>query len=44
MKKSLPGCGFGKRCINIKYDDKQSIFVVKQNIKDYFNSKLSVGD
>lgn len=42
MKKSLPGCGFGKRCINIKYGDEQSISVVKQNVRDYFNSKLSV--
>lgn len=41
MKKSLPSCGFGKRCINIKYGDEQSISVVKQNVKDYFNSKLS---
>jgi uncharacterized protein YdhG (YjbR/CyaY superfamily) len=40
MKKVLPNCGFGKRCINIKFGDEQSISVVKQNVKDYFNSKL----
>jgi len=40
MKKVLPNCGFGKRCINVKYGDEQSIFVIKQNVKDYFNSKL----
>lgn len=40
MKKALPNCGFGKRCINVKYGDKQSISVIKQNVKIYFNSKL----
>lgn len=40
MKKDLPNCGFGKRCINIKYGDEQSISVVKQNVMDYLNSKL----
>ena len=39
MKKSLPDCAFGKRCVNIKYGDEQSISVVKQNVKDYLNSK-----
>jgi len=40
MQKVLPNCGFGKRCINVKYGDEQSISVVKQNVKDYFNSIL----
>ncbi|MDP4145471.1 MAG: DUF1801 domain-containing protein [Bacillota bacterium] len=40
LKKVLPNCSFGKRCINIKYGDEQSIFIVKENIEDYFNSKL----
>lgn len=40
MKKVLPNCSFGKRCINIKYGDEQSISAVKQNVKDYFNSIL----
>lgn len=38
MKKALPSCTFGKRCINIKYGDEQSISVVKQNVRDYLNN------
>lgn len=40
MKQVLPNCGFGKRCINIKYGDEQAISVVKQIVQDYFKSKL----
>lgn len=40
LKEALPNCTFGKRCINIKYGDEQSIAIVKQNVKDYFNSVL----
>jgi uncharacterized protein YdhG (YjbR/CyaY superfamily) len=40
LKKVLPNCSFGKRCINIKYGDEQSIIVVKQSVKDYFNGIL----
>lgn len=40
LKKDLPNCSFGKRCINVKYGDEQSISVVKQHVKDYFNSIL----
>lgn len=40
LKKTLPDCGFGKKCINIKYGDEQSISVVKQKVKDYFNRIL----
>lgn len=40
LKKVLPNCRFGKRCINIKYGDEQSIFIVKQNVKDYLNGVL----
>ena len=29
MKKVLQNCSFGKRCINIKYDDEQSIAIIK---------------
>jgi len=36
LKKMLPECSFGKRCINIKYGDKDSISIVKQNVKEYF--------
>lgn len=37
LKRILPNCDFGKRCINIKYGDEQSISIVKQNVKDYLN-------
>jgi uncharacterized protein YdhG (YjbR/CyaY superfamily) len=40
LKKVLQNCSFGKRCINIKYGDEQSITVVKQSVKDYFYSIL----
>ena len=40
MKKVLPNCSFGKRCINVRYGDDQTILVVKQNVKDYFSSLL----
>ncbi len=40
MKKILPNCDFGKRCINVKYSDKQSISYIKQKVKEYINSKL----
>lgn len=40
MKKTLLNCSFGKKCINVKYGDEQSIVIVKQNVKDYFNSIL----
>jgi Domain of unknown function (DU1801). len=36
LKKDLPKCTFGKRCINIKYDDEQAISVVKEYVKVYF--------
>jgi uncharacterized protein YdhG (YjbR/CyaY superfamily) len=40
LKEALPDCGFGKKCINIKYGDKKSIAVVKENVKDYFTRNL----
>lgn len=40
LKKVLPNCTFGKRCINVKYGDEQTIFVVKQNVSKYLNSIL----
>ena len=40
LKKALPNCIFGKKCINIKYGEEKSISIVKQNVKDYFNSIL----
>jgi Domain of unknown function (DU1801). len=44
IKKVLPNCGFGKRCINIKYGDDKSISVVKQYVKDYLDSKLRTAE
>ena len=40
LKKVLPDCSFGRKCINIKYGDEPSISVVKQHVKDYFNNIL----
>lgn len=40
LKKVLYDCKFGKRCININYGDEQTISVVKQTVRDYFNSML----
>ena len=40
LKKKLPNCTFGKKCISIKYGDEQSILVVKQTVKNYFKSIL----
>lgn len=38
LKKELPDCSFGKRCINIKYDDEHAISVVKQNVSEYLKN------
>jgi len=40
MKEELPSCTFGKRCINIKYGDKHTISVVKQNVSQYLKNIL----
>lgn len=40
LKELLPGCSFGKRCINIKYGDESAITIVKQIVKQYLNSIL----
>lgn len=40
LKSLLPNCTFGKRCINVKYGDKDTISVVKQNVSEYFNKIL----
>lgn len=37
LKGELPGCTFGKRCINIPYGDEQSISVVRQVVKNYLS-------
>jgi len=36
----LDGCTFGKRCVNIKYEDRESANIVRQKVKEYFNSIL----
>lgn len=40
LKKVLPDCSFGKRCVNVKYGDDASITVVKQYVKQYLNGIL----
>jgi len=34
----LVGCSFGKKCVNIKYDDGKSAILVRQKVKDYFTT------
>jgi len=40
LSKALPDCIFGKKCVNIKYDDEKSAALVKQSVKDYLGSIL----
>ena len=40
---SLPACKKGKRCINIKYGDKQSIHAVEEHISDFLRFYHSEG-
>lgn len=42
MKKVLPNCSYGKRCVNVKYGYEQSIAIIKQNVRDYFNRILEI--
>lgn len=42
MKKVLPDCSFGKRCVNVKYGDEQTIAIIKRFVRDYFNSILEI--
>ena len=35
LSESLPACKKGKRCINIKYGDEQSLRIVKESIHDF---------
>lgn len=39
MKKQLPGCSFGKRCINIRYGDEQALSTVKLIIHQYLTKR-----
>ena len=37
LTESLPTCKKGKRCINIKYGDEQSLHVVEERISDFLD-------
>ena len=41
---SLPACKKGKRCINIKYGDEQSLHVVKERISDFLKIYRAEGN
>ena len=36
---SLPACKKGKRCINIKYGDEQSLYIITKSINDFLKNK-----
>jgi uncharacterized protein YdhG (YjbR/CyaY superfamily) len=40
LKKALPNCSFGRKCVNIKYGDEQALSVVKHSVMDYINKAL----
>ena len=40
---SLPACKKGKRCINIKYGDEQSLYAVEESISDFLKIYGSEG-
>jgi uncharacterized protein YdhG (YjbR/CyaY superfamily) len=40
LKELLPNCTFGRKCINVKYDDEHTISIVKQMVSQYLNSIL----
>lgn len=40
LKAALPSSGFGKRCVNVKYGDEETIKVVKKFVQEYFESVL----
>jgi len=37
LKTILPGCSFGKRCINIKYGDEPAFIKTKLTVNNYFS-------
>ena len=43
LAESLPTCKKGKRCINIKYGDTQSLYAVEESISDFLNIYRSEG-
>ena len=44
LTESLPTCKKGKRCINIKYGDEQSLHVVEERISDFLKIYCSEGN
>lgn len=38
LKENMRTCKFGRRCINIKYDDSDSFEKIKEYIKEFLNS------
>lgn len=43
LAESLPACKKGKRCINIKYGDEQSLRAVEESISDFLKIYRSEG-
>ena len=43
LAESLPACKKGKRCINIKYGDEQSLHAVEESISDFLKIYCSEG-
>ena len=43
LAESLPACKKGKRCINIKYGDEQSLRAVEESIRDFLKIYGSEG-
>ena len=44
LAERLPTCKKGKRCINIKYGDEQSLYAVEECISDFLKSYRSEGN
>ena len=44
LAESLPACKKGKRCINIKYGDEQSLHAVEESISDFLKIYCSEGN
>ena len=39
LAESLPACKKGKRCINIKYGDEQSLYIITKSINNFLKIK-----
>ncbi len=44
LKAALPHCSFGKRCINISYDDEPAARVARQHVVECFRRALDGAD